>query len=244
MQMGYWGEGFSDKLKFYRLKMSITSMLLTLRNIGYMAKLGFATFLTELAMGVMMFTGNYEFMKIQGETGVAAYSIACYLFPVVFSIANAVAQSAQPIISYNYGAHQRDRITHALKIALFTAIICGFVVTSGLCIGVKPIVGAFLSPSEPAYDIAVHGLPLFATCAIFFAVNITFIGYYQSIESAWRSIFYTFLRGILFIVPAFLLLPSLFGNYGPWLAIPVAEALTLVVIICRYFLIKTSKRAY
>ena len=46
----------SSKLKFYRLKLSSTSLLLTLRNTGYMIKIGFATFLTELAMSVMMLT--------------------------------------------------------------------------------------------------------------------------------------------------------------------------------------------
>lgn len=232
---------FSDKLKFYRLKASVTSMLLTLRNIGYMAKIGFATFLTELAMGVMMLTGNYAFMKIEGENGVAAYSIACYLFPVVFSIANAVAQSAQPIISFNYGAHQQRRVSRTLRIALYTAILCGTVVSSGLWIVVKYIVSAFLNTSEPAYALATHGVPLFATCAVFFALNITLTGYYQSIESAWRSIFYTALRGIIFLVPAFLVLPSLIGDNGPWLAIPTAEILTLAVIGTHYVVSKRHK---
>lgn len=226
--------GFSDKLKFYRLKASATSMLLTLRNIGYMTKIGFATFLTELAMGIMMITGNYAFMKIHGENGVAAYSIACYLFPVVFSIANAVAQSAQPIISFNYGSHQQPRVSRTLKIAVYTAILCGVIVTLGLCTGIEHIAGAFLDSKEPAYTLATHGVPLFATCAVFFALNITFIGYYQSIESAWRSIFYTALRGIIFLVPAFLVLPSLIGIDGPWLAIPIAEILTLSVIVTHY----------
>ncbi len=230
---------FSDKLRFYRLKLSVTSLLLTLRNVGYMAKIGFATFLTEVAMSVMMFMGNYAFMKLQGEDGVAAYSIACFLFPVVFSIANAVAQSAQPIISFNYGAHKQTRISKALRIALYTAVLCGIIVTIGLWFGADSIVSAFLSSEEPAYTLAVDGLPLFATCAVFFAVNITFIGYYQSIESAWRSICYTMLRGIIFIIPSFLMLPLILGIEGAWLAIPVAESFTLIVIVL-HFLFKAQ----
>ena len=45
---------FSSSLKFYCLKMSITSLPLTLRNIGNMAKIGFATFLTEIALLVQL----------------------------------------------------------------------------------------------------------------------------------------------------------------------------------------------
>ncbi len=224
----------SSKLKFYRLKLSSTSLLLTLRNTGYMIKIGFATFLTELAMSVMMLTGNYMFISILGEAGVAAFAIACYLFPVVFSISNAVAQSAQPIISFNYGAHQMTRVGRALRVSLFTAVVCGVVVTGCLWIGATGIVRLFLNPQESAYGLAVDGLPLFALCAVFFAVNIAFIGYYQSIEKAAVSTLYTLLRGILLLVPCFVLLPHLFGVYGLWLAIPAAELLTCVVISLRY----------
>lgn len=90
---------FSVTLGFYRLKLTLTSLLLTLRNTGYMVKIGFATFLTELAMSIMMLTGNRMFISMLGEAGVAAFAVACYLFPIVFSISNAVAQSAQPLSS-------------------------------------------------------------------------------------------------------------------------------------------------
>lgn len=224
----------SSELKFYRLKLSSTSLLLTLRNTGYMIKIGFATFLTELAMSVMMLTGNYMFISILGEAGVAAFAIACYLFPVVFSISNAVAQSTTPIISFNYGAHQMTRVGRALRVSLFTAVVCGVVVTGCLWIGATGIVRLFLNPQESAYGLAVDGLPLFALCAVFFAINIAFIGYYQSIEKASVSTLYTLLRGILLLVPCFVLLPHLFGVDGLWLAIPAAELLTCVVISLRY----------
>lgn len=224
----------ADKLKFYRLKTTWTSLLLTLRNVWYISKIGFATFLIEIAMSVTMLTGNFVFMSLQGEQGVAAFSIACYMFPLVFSIANAVAQSAQPIISFNYGAHQAGRVGRTLKVALFTAIICGTLITIGLWLGATPIVSAFLHPDEAAFGIATHGLPMFAICSIFFAINVTFIGYYQSIERAWQSILFTLLRGVVFLVPAFFILPRFLGNDGPWLAIPCAELLTMVVIIFYY----------
>lgn len=222
---------FSDKLRFYPLKLSLTSLLLTLRNTGYMVRIGFASFLTELAMGVMMLTGNYMFISLLGEDGVAAYAIACYLFPVVFSISNAVAQSAQPIISFNYGAHRPERVGRTLRVSLLTAVVCGISVTGCLWLGAEGIVYLFLNPQENAYVLAVEGLPLFALCAVFFAVNIAFIGYCQSIERAAESTVYTLLRGVVLLVPCFLLLPRLIGVSGLWLAIPAAELLTCAVII-------------
>lgn len=92
----------------------------------------------------------------------------------------------------------------------------------------------FLPAGENAYSLAVDGLPLFASCAIFFAVNIAFIDYYQSIEKALVSTVYTLLRGIVLLVPCFIFLPELIGVPGLWLAIPAAEFLTCV-IICTAF---------
>lgn len=224
----------SDKLRFCRLKMTAQSAVASLFSLWHMAKIGFATFLTELAMSVMMLTGNYMFMARLGEAGVAAFSVACYLFPVVFSINNAVAQSAQPIISYNYGLKDFARVRQTLRYALVTALICGAAITAGLYFGGDTIVGLFLHSGEAAYPIALKGLPLFATCAIFFALNVAFIGYYQSIEKAGQSTFYTLLRGVLLIVPAFIFLPRVIGDTGLWLAIPAAETVTLIVIVMAF----------
>lgn len=225
---------FSSKLKFYRLKLSVTSLLLSLRNVAYIIKIGFATFLTELAMSVMMLTGNYMFMSMLNEEGVAAFAVACYLFPIVFSISNAVAQSAQPIISFNYGAHNSPRVIRALQVSLATATICGIAVSLGLWAGAPAIVSMFLDTSEEAYGIAVAGLPLFSLCPVFFAINIAFIGYYQSIERAVTSTVFTLLRGMLLLVPCFVTLPHLIGVPGLWLAIPAAEAITLIIVVLFY----------
>lgn len=233
---------FSDKLKFYRLKMSRKSLMLSLRNTGYMAKLGFATFVTEFALGVMIVTGNYMFMSMLGEDGVAAYSVGCYLFPLIFSISNAVAQSAQPIVSFNYGAERPERVAQTLRLSLITGAVCGAIVSGFMWAGSKSLSAIFLGIGTVAYGYAVHGLPLLGISAIFFSLNIVMIVYYQSIERAVRSTLYTIFRGILFLVPAFIVLPQLLGIDGLWLAIPAAEILTLAAIILTSRSILSSSR--
>ncbi len=229
---------FSSTLKFYRLKASVTSLVLTLRNTGYMMKVGSATFLTEIAISITMIAGNYMFMSMLHEQGVAAFAIVCYLFPVIFSVNNAVAQSAQPIISYNYGAGAEARVSRALRVSLYAAVLCGVGVLALLIWGDHLIVGAFLSSSEPSYALAVNGLPWFATCSLFFALNVAFVGYYQSVTKAKRAMVYTVLRGIVFAVLGFMMLPRLLGTIGLWIAIPAAELLTLVIIVCEYGVMK------
>ncbi len=222
---------FSDKLKFIRLKMSLTSLALTLRNTGYVLRIGSATFLTEAAMSVTMVAGNYMFMSMLHEDGVAAFAIVCYLFPVIFSVNNAVAQSAQPIISYNYGAGNDLRVNRALRVAVYAGLLCGLAVLLLLVVGDSLIVGAFLRPSEPSYRLAIDGMPWFATCSLFFALNVVFVGYYQSVTLAKRAMVFTALRGIVFAVAGFMVLPRVIGVIGLWTAIPAAELLTLVIIL-------------
>lgn len=222
---------FSYTLKFYKLKASMKSLKLSIRNLCYMAKIGFATFVTELAIGVMMVTGNFMFMSLLGENGVAAYSVGCYLFPLIFSISNAVAQSAQPIVSFNYGAGQTARVSQTLRLSLITGLGCGLAVTLVMWVGAGPLASVFLPTDTIAYQYASKGLPLLGLCAIAFSLNIVMIGYYQSIEKAARSTFYTLLRGMIILVPAFIILPHVIGEEGLWLAIPTAELLTLLIII-------------
>lgn len=193
-------------------------------------QIGSSAFVTELAMSVMMFTGNYVFLDSFGENGVAAFSIACYLFPLIFMINNAVAQSAQPIISFNFGAGNSERVSRAFKVSLAVGLTCGAIAALSIALGARGIVSLFIPADSQAGEIAVNGLPIFATAAIFFALNIACIGYYQSVKKAVLALVLTLLRGVVFLVPLFFVLSAIFPTRGMWAAIPVSEALTLAVI--------------
>lgn len=205
-----------------------------LSNLWRQVSVGSSAFVTEVAMSVMMLTGNYMFLSFYGEAGVAAFSIACYLFPLMFMMSNAVAQSAQPIISYNYGAGASRRVSDTFRLSVWVALLCGFISFVSIATGARRIVGLFIDVDCEAGQLAVAGLPVYACCALFFAANISFIGYYQSIEASGKAMLFTLMRGVIFLVPMFILLPRLAGWLGLWGAIPASELLTLVVIIAVY----------
>ena len=193
-------------------------------------KLGLSGFLGELAISLMLVIGNYVFRDLLGEDGVAAYSVACYCSPLFFMISNAIAQSAQPIISYDYGAHRWDRVRSTLKLALAVAIACALVMMAGIVFFSDPLVSLFVNDSPTTYAIAVKGMPLFAVDLLFLAINVTMIGYFQSVKrGTWATVF-TALRGYVFLLFCFVALPKLLGVPGAWLAIPAAEGLTTLCI--------------
>ena len=221
----------SHKLSLYRLKLTMTSLRLTMRNVGYMVRMGFSTFIGETAMSCMMIVGNYMFIDMLKEDGVAAYSVACYMFPLVFMFGSAIAQSAQPIISYNHGLGQHHRISSTFRLSLRLAAVCGLVMMLAGIVLCRPLMSLFLDSHVPAFSIAVDGFPLFATSFLFFSLNMVLIGYYQALERARKATLFMSLRGYLFIIPVFILLPRLVGVPGLWLAVPVSEAMTFFVIV-------------
>lgn len=221
-------------LHLCKVKLSSKSLRLTLRNTGYMCKLGLSSFLCEAAIATMMFTGNYVFIHYLGEDGVAAYSIACYFFPIIFMVYNAIAQSAQPILSYNFGAGNPERVRAAFRLALLTAISCGVVVFAVTALFSAQITSWFIDSSYPAHDLAVKGLPLFASGFVCFGINIVSIGYFQSVERDRPAMAITLLRGFILILFCFWLMPILWGVPGIWLAVPVSELLTFLFVITIY----------
>ncbi|MDE5915409.1 MAG: MATE family efflux transporter, partial [Duncaniella sp.] len=182
--------------------------------------------------------GNLMFMRYMGDDGVGAFSIACYYCPFVFMIGNAIAQSAQPIISYNYGLDQRTRVAATERLAIITSIICGATVTVAFNLFPESMVGLFLDMDTEAAEIAVAGFPLYSTAFIFFIFNLTAIGYFQSVEKVLPSIVFALLRGVLFLIPSFIILPVIMGDNGIWLALAASEVMTSVSIIGYYLFVR------
>ena len=222
---------FSRTLHLYRLKTSLTSLKLTLRNLGYQIKVGFSSLLGETAVSCSLIAGNYVFIRYLGENGVAAFSVACYCIPTAFMLANAITQSAQPIISFAYGTSDGLRMKKARNLALATGMIAGVAGFAALCFAAKPITAVFLHESDPAFALSVSGLPWYSAVSIFICINVVLIGYLQSIEQARKAVIFTLLRGFIFVIPSFIFLPQLLGTHGLWLALPLAEALTTVIIV-------------
>ena len=228
------------KLSVVMPKFSLKSLRLSLRNVGYQCRIGISSLMGEISLAVFVFVGNLVFMRFLGDDGVGAFGISCYYTPFFFSVGNSIAQSAQPIISYNYGLERWENVTRVRRMLLTTSFAVGAVVALLFVFVPEWLVGLFVDGDSQAGVIAIEGFPYYALGIIFFILNVAIIGYYQSIERVGRAMFITALRGMIFIVPAFLLLPSVLGVRGIWLAMPAAEILTLVVILI--MLLATKKR--
>lgn len=222
---------YARHLRLYPLKWSYKSLCLSIRNLSYQCRIGFSVLLGEATLAVLMFVGNQVFMHYLGDNGVSAFGIACYYIPFVFMVGNAIAQSTQPIISYNFGLGYKNRMIEAERIALLTSVVCGLIATLAFTVYPNVLVGLFVSTESEAAQIAVNGFPYFSAAFVFFIVNIAAIGYFQSVERIKPATFFALLRGAVFLIPSFILLPELLGVSGIWLALPLSEILTTIVIL-------------
>ena len=226
---------FTKRIQLCSLRAAFGRSARWLQTTWQQVKLGLSGFLGEVAISLMLVLGNYVFGSLLGESGVAAYSIACYCSPLFFMINNAIAQSAQPIISYDYGARRWERVRHTLRLVLTVAIVCSVVMTTLIILLTDPLVSLFVKDDPTTHALAVKGMPLFAVDLLFLAVNVTMIGYFQSIKrGTWATVFTT-LRGYIFLMFSFIILPLVWGVPGAWLAIPVAEGFTTVCIVLFIF---------
>ena len=105
----------------------------------------------------------------------------------------------------------------------------------------KQAFGAFERLSNAAANIAQEGLPYFSVAFLFFALNLVCVGYYQSLGCFKTAILLMLLRGLVFVVPAFLVLPRVIGVPGLWLSVPLSEIMTQILILVYYLLNRNNK---
>lgn len=228
---------FSEKFRLISLSTALEHTKILYKNVARQCRIGSSSLFGELALSLLIYFGNITFMEYLGDAGVGAFGITCYYMPFFFLVGSAIAQSAQPIISYNYGSSDFMRVAKTKRLMMLYSAIIGTAIMLSFIVFPKALVGLFVDPSTEASQIAIKGFPLIATGIISFILNVSIIGYYQSIEKVKRATFIVFLRGCIIMIPCFILLPKFFGEHGIWLAMPASEWIILAIIL----LLRTKK---
>jgi len=234
---------FAKNVRLCRVKWRTRDLRIAAKNLATQCKIGSSALLTEATLAMLMLVGNWVFATHLGDNGVGAFGIACYYIPFVFMVGNAVAQSAQPIISYNFGLGSSARVHATERIALTTSVGCGLVVTLLFSLCPHWLVSLFINTSNPAAQLAINGFPLFSVAFVFFIVNLCAIGYYQSVERLRPATAFALLRGFILLVPSFFLLPHALGTAGIWLALALSELTTTLLLIAYFLYVRKRERA-
>ncbi len=186
---------------------------------------------SSLAAAISTFVFNMAFMRIAGEVGVSAFTAIGYISLFASLIVVGVSAGIGPVISYNYGAQLHDRVKQMMNISCKMAIIMGSALVVLIFLFGKYLIMMFVSDNEAVLDLALHGSKIYAFTFFFNGLNILFSGYFTSIGDALSSIIVAVCRGMIFILLGISILPQFIGISGVWMTVPVAEVLTLLVVI-------------
>lgn len=211
------------------LRIHITSISLV--YLVDIIKNGLASFLIEMASGIVTFFFNLQLLNYIGVIGVSVYSIISNTAIIVMSLGNGISQAAQPILSMNYGAGQKDRIQIVRRLGIMVAsIVGGAFVLLGFLIP-DAIVHIFVHPTSEMMELAPTAIRIYFVSFIGCTLNMFFINYCQATVKPLQSLTICLLRGLILSVALVYLLPALFGYQGIWFVMPVTEFLTFIIAL-------------
>lgn len=194
--------------------------------------------ITQFALAFSNYIFNIVLMIKLGELGVSAFSIILYIASLVTAVFAGICNGISPIISFNHGAKNRDRILQLMKIAKITILVIGILSTILMMFGGEFLIGMFTTGDQALIDLTVKATMLYSLGFIVNGLNILFSAYFTAIEDAKTSAIISALRGIVLLVIFIIVLPMIMGDTGIWLTVPFSELVTVIVAIK---LVKKSK---
>ena len=199
-------------------------------------------------------TGAYDVVQAAsfdgsvGDVYVGAYGIMNRVLLLFIMVANGFNQGMQPIVGYNYGAKQYDRVVKTLK---YTIICASCVTTIAFIVGFffpHQVAAAFVDTSNGAADeamveVVAQGLGIAMMVFPLVGFQVVAGGFFQYIGRAPLAMFLSTTRQLIFLLPLLLTLSPRFGACGAWVSMPIADAASVLVAgTLLFFQIRKLKR--
>ena len=204
--------------KYFRLKGSIIWNIFTI---------GMSPFSMQLAGSVVVVIMNHALKENGGDLAIGASGIISSIALLLVMLIIGIAQGMQPIVGFNHGAGHHDRVLATLRLSIIVSTLITGVGCIVSLLFPRLIVSVFSTDAE-LVSITDNGLRL--TMLVFFVVGsqITISQFFQSIGVAWKAMFLSLSRQVLFLIPAILLFPPIWGLDGVWLAQPFSDFIAAV----------------
>lgn len=192
---------------------------------------GSSELMSNISGSIVAMLYNFQLLRLAGEDGVAAYGAIMYVNFIFLAIFIGYAIGSAPVVSYHYGAGHSEEL-HSL-------LVKSAVLTEG--VGMAMMVLAFLASGSLAkifvgydrdlYELTVQGFHLYAVSYLLCGFNIFGSSFFTALNNGLASALISFLRTMVFQCAAVLILPVFLEVDGIWLAVAVAETLTLLVTL-------------
>ena len=198
--------------------------------------LGVAPFAMQATESVLVLCFNSSLLKYGGDLAVGAMTILSSVMQFAMLPLQGLTQGGQPIISYNYGAKQGDRVQKAFKLQTISCFSYSSILW--LLIMIFPNLFVAIFTSDPQLtEITIWALRIYMAGVLLMGIQIscqqTFIAFGNSKKSAFLAVF----RKILVLIPLIYILPMFISDqvFAVFLAEPIADTIAVLTTSTMFY---------
>lgn len=198
--------------------------------------LGVAPFAMQATESVLVLCFNSSLLKYGGDLAVGAMTILSSVMQFAMLPLQGLTQGGQPIISYNYGAKQSDRVQKAFKLQTISCFSYSSILW--LLIMIFPSLFVAIFTSDPQLtEITIWALRIYMAGVLLMGIQIscqqTFIAFGNSKKSAFLAVF----RKILVLIPLIYILPMFISDqvFAVFLAEPIADTIAVLTTSTMFY---------
>lgn len=228
------------------LKLKIKNLKISPKIIIPCLALGFSPFVMQFTESILFVSFNTSLLKYGGDLAVGAMTILSSIMQFSFLPIMGLTQGAQPIISYNYGANNLNRVKSTFKILLISCLSFSFIMWFISEFFPYIFVRIFTSDEE-LINYALWALKIYMASSLIFGAQTACQQTFVALGNAKISAFLAILRKVILLIPLIFILPLFLENkvMAVLLAEPIADFLavcTTITLFTIYFkkLLKTN----
>ena len=210
------------------LRLRVKNMIPTPRIVLPCLALGLATFVMQSSESVISVCFNSSLLGYGGDVAVGAMTILTSVMQFAMLPMQGVAQGAQPILSYNYGARQADRVKKTYKLLLITCLCYSVTLWALVMLFPQVFVGMFTADATLA-AFAAKALRIYYAGMVLFGIQIACQMTFVSLGNAPSSVIVAVVRKFVLLLPLVYIVPHLAADptMGVYLAEPIADVLAV-----------------
>jgi len=191
--------------------------------------IGLSPFSTQLVASLIIVIVNNRLAIYGGDMAIAAFGVINAVSMVFLMPIFGLAQGVQPIIGYNFGARNLERVRTAVNYVIVAATaVC---LTGFLLVELFPgqLIALFSEDNTEFTEAGIQGLRIFLAMLPIVGAQIMAGQYFQATGRAKQAIFLSMSRQIVFLIPLLYILPHYFHLPGVWAAGPASDFLSFLV---------------
>lgn len=224
VSVAYFARSRTSRLRFAR-------PVRDLRALGKACVNGSSELMTEVAASVVSTLYNFQLLMLLGADGVAAYGVIMYVNFVFTAVFFGFAMGTGPVVSYHYGAQNKDELKSLFRKSLVLVGGAGVAMFAASQLFGGALVGVFVGYDPALVALTLHGFRIYSVSFLMAGFNIYGSAFFTALNNGKVSALVSFMRTLVFETSTVMLLPLVWGVDGVWSAIIVAEACALVLTV-------------